>query len=431
MDSIEGFPVLTLEYGKSGKPKDSAHAAKLKNFVRDQALDELLVVSHGWNNSASEARALYEGWLREVRAGLPSEPGLAARTLGVLAVIWPSKKFQAFEREDESQSGGAASAMPEIGDPLADAEVLLEELGDEVTAEQRETLRSAAAAAVRDESHWPAFLDALARIVPHDPDDTDDADAPLFEDMADPAQALAQFDGIGMGEDEFQGGGAASGIVSGAAGAVGSVLNLTTYYVMKRRAGKVGRDGLARTLADLRTARPGLRIHFLGHSFGARLVTMAAMTLGGRAAAAPDSLSLVQAAFSHNAFSPRFPPPNTAGFFRKVMSEGCVKGPIIVTHTHNDFPVRVAYSVASALAGDNAAFVGNTPGQFGGLGANGAQHMGAEAVQGNLLPDGATGYAFASGKVFNLLADSFIKGHSDVRGPQVGYAVVKAMAATL
>jgi hypothetical protein len=200
---------------------------------------------------------------------------------------------------------------------------------------------------------------------------------------------------------------------------------------MKRRAGMVGQAGVAHSLTGLRTVKPDLRIHFVGHSFGARLVTMAAMSLNGQSSAAPDSMSLLQAAFSHNAFSANFPPPDKPGFFRNVMDEDCVKGPILVSHTFNDIPVRVAYSIASALSGDNASFARSAPSQYGGLGANGAQHMGDECKQGKLLPKGASGYAFSRDMVFNLKSDEFIKGHSDVRGPEVGYALVKAMANTL
>ncbi|MFK7764604.1 MAG: hypothetical protein AB8B62_15190 [Roseobacter sp.] len=435
MDTIEGFPVLTLVYGKSGKPEDSTHHDKLKAFVAGHNIDELMVLSHGWNNSASEARALYEGLLKHVKASLPGQPALQARKLGVLAVIWPSKRFKAFEKEDGGgQFGGAAAATsePQIGDPVEDAKVLAEELDEELTEAQRQTLTESAAAAIKDASAWPKFLETLETLVPTDEGDADDADAALFGGVQNPASALAQFDGIDADDDGgFQTGGAAGSVGRGAGGAVGSVLNFATYYVMKRRAGKVGQHGLAQTLAGVRTGRPGMRIHFAGHSFGARLVTMAAMSLNGQSAAAPDSMSLLQAAFSHNSFSASFPPPNKPGFFRNVMDRNCVRGPILVTHTFNDIPVRVAYSIASALSGDNASFTRKAPSQYGGLGANGAQFMGIEGVQGDLLQTDAAGYNFASGIVYNLKSDTFIKGHSKIRVPQVGYALVTAMATTL
>ena len=433
MATMSGFPVLTIKYGKSGKATNSAHTQKVKDFVADEDLDELLVLSHGWNNSASEARSLYKKLLRHVNDNLPSEPRLAARKIGVLAVIWPSKRFKAFEQDiSGGQAGGAASAEPEIDDPLEDARTLAAELEDELSEAQQKKLIDAAEAAIKNENNWAAFLETLKEILPHDAEGGDEADMLLFDGIADPDQALAQFDGIEAGGDDgFQGGGAAGGLVSGAAGAVGSVLNFATYYTMKRRAGNVGQFGLAHSLVGVRVGKPSLRIHFAGHSFGGRLVTMAAMSLNGQSSAAPNSMTLLQAAFSHNAFSANFPPPNKPGFFRNVMARKCVKGPILVSHTLNDIPVRVAYSIASALSGDNASFTSSAPSQFGGLGANGAQFMGSEVKQGKLLQTGASGYKFRAGKVYNLNSDKFIKGHSKIKVPQVGYALVKAMAATL
>ena len=323
METIKGFPVLTVEYGTSGKAKNQSHAQKVKDFVLSQDLDELLVLSHGWNNSAREAQDLYKKLLRHVNDNLSSEPRLAARKIGVLAVIWPSKRFKAFEKDiSGGQAGGAASAEPKIEDPLEDARTLAAELDDELSKAQQKKLIDAAEAAIKNGNNWAAFLETLREVLPHDADDGDEADMLLFDGIADPDQALAQFDGIDAGGDDgFQGGGAAGGLVSGAAGAVGSVLNFATYYVMKRRAGKVGQFGLAHSLVGVRVGKPSLRIHFAGHSFGGRLVTMAAMSLNGQSSAAPDSMTLLQAAFSQNAFSAKFPPPNKPGFFRNVMDQ--------------------------------------------------------------------------------------------------------------
>ena len=52
----------------------------------------------------------------------------------------------------------------------------------------------------------------------------------------------------------------------------------------------------------------------------------------------------------------------------------------------------------------------------------------AECVQATLLPATST-YEFLAGKVYNLKADAFITGHSDVRGPQVANAITFAFGA--
>ena len=104
-------------------------------------------------------------------------------------------------------------------------------------------------------------------------------------------------------------GGGAAGIADffgGIKAAARRVLNFATYYQMKERAGKVGAGGLNPLLRDLRAAAPELRIHLVGHSFGGRLVTAAALGRAGSEDVAPASMTLLQAAFSHNGFAQDF-----------------------------------------------------------------------------------------------------------------------------
>ena len=71
------------------------------------ALDDLVVVAHGWNNDMADARALYRDLLANVRRALDRgrAPGLAGRRIAVLGVLWPSKKFA---DEDLIPGGGAS-----------------------------------------------------------------------------------------------------------------------------------------------------------------------------------------------------------------------------------------------------------------------------------------------------------------------------------
>jgi pimeloyl-ACP methyl ester carboxylesterase len=157
------------------------------------------------------------------------------------------------------------------------------------------------------------------------------------------------------------------------------------------------------------------RIHLVGHSFGGRVVTAAAANSTTNKI---KSMTLLQAAFSHNGFS-----GNPKGFFRAVVENNRVDGPILITHTKNDKAVGVAYPLASRLKGDKTAALGDANDPFGGIGRNGAQKMAeGETITGQLLAvNGA--YTFQPRKFFNLEASSFIKDHSDVRGKEVAYAL--------
>ncbi len=199
-------------------------------------------------------------------------------------------------------------------------------------------------------------------------------------------------------------------------------LNAVTYYQMKERARSCGERGLAPVLQDV--VPTNLRLHLAGHSFGARLVTAAAAAPGP----AVTSISLLQAAFSHYSFAKDWE-PGQDGAFRSVLTSGRLTGPMIITHTRNDKAVGLAYAIASRLAGQVAAEIGDASSRFGGLGSNGAQRT-PGTLEGVLLNSSAD-YKFSSSVANNLLADAFITGHGDVSGPEVGNAVAAAMSATL
>jgi esterase/lipase superfamily enzyme len=226
---------------------------------------------------------------------------------------------------------------------------------------------------------------------------------------------------VGSGD----GGGAAGlgDLLRGAKAAARRLANFATYYRMKARAGTVGSVGVASVLRRVREARPDVNIHLVGHSFGGRLVTAAAHALD------PDTpkvtISLLQAAFSHNGLSGGFGDDGQIGFFREVLSKRRASGPIIITHTKNDKAVGVAYPLASRIARQAAAALGDRNDPYGGMGRNGAQHT--DEAKGNEAALGLPGteYVFAPGKVYNLEAD-LIRDHGDVGRIEVAYAVLCA-----
>jgi pimeloyl-ACP methyl ester carboxylesterase len=222
--------------------------------------------------------------------------------------------------------------------------------------------------------------------------------------------------------------GGAAGIgdfFSGITAAARRLLNYATYYQMKERAGKIGMRGMHALLRKIKTANPDLRVHLVGHSFGGRLVTAAALGPPESPSVAPASLTLLQAAFSHIGFARNFDGERD-GFFREVVAKGKVAGPILITHTKNDRAVGIAYPIASRIARQDASDLGDEDDIFGGIGRNGALHT-PEAELGELLDvDGR--YAFVPGKLYNLRADAHISGHSDVTGPAVVHAVLSAVS---
>lgn len=73
---------------------------------------------------------------------------------------------------------------------------------------------------------------------------------------------------------------------------------MTTWYVMKDRSGTVGATGVADAVRALHGSRPAIRIHLVGHSLGGRLMAGCAKALCDSPTLQPDSLTLLEAAFS-------------------------------------------------------------------------------------------------------------------------------------
>lgn len=194
---------------------------------------------------------------------------------------------------------------------------------------------------------------------------------------------------------------------SNAAGLVKAGAELASYYYMKERAGTVGAS-FGADLRRLHQALPGLRVHLAGHSFGARLVTAAAQ--GSAPDGAPpflESMTLIQAAFSHNSFAPE-------GGFRDVLARRLVRGPILVTHSKHDRAVGQGYPMASRLKRQNASSLGDASDPYGGLGRNGALGLTpAECIHLN-LGDLESLRAFRDYPVINLNADRVFQSHTDI-----------------
>src|SRR5262249_2913478 len=107
MTPVAGFPYFEVEYTADGAVFDAKQVAALRDFVVGNGTTDLVLISHGWNNDMSEARDLYTRFLTCLRAVVDQQAvaGLGTKTLAVMAVLWPSKKFA---DEQLTPSGAAA-----------------------------------------------------------------------------------------------------------------------------------------------------------------------------------------------------------------------------------------------------------------------------------------------------------------------------------
>ena len=431
-----------VEFRKDGAIHNEAEVARVLSGLR--GLTNLVVIAHGWNNDKAEATSLFDAFQKSVNdTGVEDLiSGAGSRNLGVVRIYWPSKKFA---DRDLIPGGGAASvgaanaasdeSLQRLLNELKDDPVLLG--GQDIDEARRVHLdrAQALASSLRESAAARAeYVQAIRAILNPDDKHTEDGSAEFFS--ADPEtlfQALSENvkfrPASGSGGATALANGGAAGFVGdtaeGVAAAARRIANFATYYQMKSRAGTVGRTGVALMLARIRATRANLPLHLVGHSFGGRLVTAAAAALPAGSAAV--NLMLLQAAFSHNGIGRKFDGKND-GAFRTVIQDRRVSGPVLITHTKNDRAVGIAYPLASRIANDAAAALGDENDPYGGIGRNGAQHT-PEAEAG-VLGDLDAAYSFKPGKVYNLRADRFIADHSTVTGHQVAHAFWHGLIAT-
>ena len=317
--------------------------------------ENLFVMVHGWNSDIDQARALYTNLFTQFSR--TRETHAVRQPCAALGILWPSEKFA----PPALIPGGAACLDP---------------------GPQRE------------------FVASLRALLPDQPDDEG-------------ARELLAMDGADLLTD-LEGGAAHIGDrLAHIRHSIDMLMNLATYHLMKDRAGVVGRTGLARALDQIHDDYPGIRIHLAGHSFGCRAIASAAAAVRRPVA----SMTLLQAAFSHNSFSP-------PGGFRSVVTDGRCEGPILITHSVKDEAVGICYPLASRFLRQNASSLGDANDRYGALGRNGARHT-PEASDGDLLPEGAP-YALAPGRIYNLQADDIIQAHSDIVKPETAWALLSA-----
>ena len=445
MKTISGIPVFELEFDKAGKLFDAAQLSALVSDVATRQATDLILFAHGWNNDMADARKLYTAFFTAFGAFAPTTAnGGSARAFVGAVVLWPSKKFT----DKDLIPGGGAAAL--ASQEVAAIRARLKDLANDpvrlgksvaVSATKQKKIATAEQLLKRIETDPDAQVE-FVRIVrsllsdkaAHADDGTKDlfevSERKLLDGLRRPVSATLAVGSGGAAAGSFATfGGTANGgaadlgdsIMSG----VRRLLNVTTYYQMKERAGSVGANGVAAALAKLRQKAPGIRLHLVGHSFGGRVVTAAADAVGGSSKI--DSLTLLQAAFSHNGLAAKFD-GKSDGFFRKIVTGKKVRGPILVTCTKNDTAVGIAYPLASRLGGQNAAAFGDENDPYGGIGRNGAVKT-PEAIKGSLLAANGA-YSFAGGSIYNLNADAFISDHSDICKPQVAWALACGIAKT-
>ncbi len=426
---VTGFPYWEMAFDQTGQLTSPATFDQLVAEVPQQALTDLFLMSHGWNNTPQAARDLYARYFGQIRALIDAGQGAKAASIGVVGIIWPSMRWA--DETPVAQAGGAMSIRTHPPDAalVTDLKAVYTEPAQQ---QALDTLAQLLTTRPRDPQALVQFQQSMRALVAT-PDAAaapeDNGDHLLFD--LDAEQVFKDFSRLAPPRPI--GGAAGVGDVFGSLwDGAKEALRATTYWEMKRRAGVVGQRGVGPLMMRLSSAQPNLRMHLIGHSFGARV---AAFSLSGLPDTATSTTSpvrsvfLLQGAFSHFSFASALPFDHSrSGALANMLTR--VNGPFLVSHTLKDTAVGTFYPMASMLAHDDASATDDLLFRWGAMG-----HDGAQAVDAAEAPIGRVGtaYPFVSGGALNLDGNALIVNgsppdgaHGDIFHPEIAWASLAA-----
>ncbi len=447
-----GEPVWDLQFDEDGRLTSPASADFLGE-VAAAGITDLFAFSHGWGTSQAKALRLYNDMFPMIRAAAHGLAGLG--TIGFAGIYWPSLWFPPTPATTpgpggSQQAGGGAEVSLSAGTgAVTGADIAAGLAPGFADPAQQETItqigklidQGLAPGAAAETDDWKQqqlqqISQLIKSLTPPPPADGEYEDAGetallLTDDPATAYQATADtFGSVSSASSEQGIGDWFSKAVSGAKDAL-RVLSFTT---MKTRGGTVGRVGLGPLLAALHARSPAVRVHLIGHSFGARLVSFALAGVGTPDDSPVASLTLLQGAFSHWSFA--HAQDNPFGSAGALNTYACrVHGPLVATHTSYDWAVGIWYPRASFLAQQDAEAV--VADRWGGLGSDGFQAV-SPARDVSMPAQGGTAYGFAPGTFYRIEAASVINNtanepfsgaHSDIKKTPVAQLAAAAAAA--
>lgn len=378
---LHGFPYATVQLDRNGAPVDPAELRRAMSELSALAPSDVLVLVHGWNATRTSAEARYGRYLGHARTLIDGRlaQDLRGRQFAVIGLVWPS----------------IPESLQSPTDARADD---VRVAAQEAFPHDAELLRAVRAGQVPDREHVEQLIDRVteSEIFAQEPD------LPGRE----PGRASLRGEALDLGT------------------LWRDIVVWASYYEMRERAGRIGEGGGRGLVRDIQKAAPSAKVHLLGHSFGARLAASVARGPNGDPPLTLASLHLIQGAFSHFGFGAATGPA-PEGYFRPVLTNRVVTGPILVTHTGNDLALSILYTLASTFAGHTWDAM-ERPNPFGAIGVTGALNAGAQSVV--LKADDPL--TFRKGQIYNLQSDAVIPNHGDVEQLDVVRAVLRGISVT-
>ncbi len=430
---VRYYLIALDENGKERREADGSLTSEtISEHLKDTsiALSDVFVMSHGWMADVPGAIAQYDAWVPLLAAANP-DPKRVPLYIGL---HWPSLPWG-----DETMSTGAGvlgGAAPPIESEVDDYAL---RIGD--TPAARDAIRmifTEAEVNPNSVSLTPELRAAYRQLFKESglglegPSGAPGADQNAFDPDAIVWQASKQVNG------------GASGGVPGLLGFGNVVKNIVlaplrtlSFWKMKDRARQIGEGAAHDLLRSWMLDAPKVRFHLMGHSFGCIVVSA---SLAGAAKGKPlsrpaSTLYLVQGALSLWSYADDIPyVSGTGGYFRRILDEQRVSGPVVTTRSRFDSAVGFFYPLGACAVGEIILAAEDYP-PYGGIGAFGIRGIGG-AEDRPMLP-ASSSYSFQPGQVYNLEASEFIKkgegpsgAHCDIVHPEVAHAFWQAALVT-
>jgi hypothetical protein len=427
---------------------DPAGEKQLVEQLHATDVTDLVMFSHGWNNDEAAATALYGQWFDLLNAQLGS-----GRKVGFVGIRWPSQLWRDVPIPDFDPTPGGPA--PEAAGLNETASAAAE--GPALSPEQLQDLKTLFPQGSKE-------LDEIASLLAADPNQgrADEMFAAMqrFSD----AVTVESTDGeapeskrpamleAGKTANEVFGAYAnaliASGVdITGGAGGGGAglfdqigklwhgakeALRGVSYWQMKNRAGVVGQHGVGPLIGRIAAEFPTLRIHLVGHSFGARVVSFALAGLPSGDPSPVKSVTLLEGAFSRFAFTDKLP-------FDSVHPNGALAGdlarldgPLTVCFSSHDMALSLSYPLASAASGDDSAGADDPLFRWRAIGSLGAYNAATQFID-----QVGTKYPFAKAAILNIDSSAVVKqgdppsgAHSDIFHEELAWIVASAAQLT-
>jgi pimeloyl-ACP methyl ester carboxylesterase len=412
-----------LRFGKDGR-LESPQTAELA-VAAARAATDVFVFSHGWNNVYGDALRNYtrfaEGFIAQ-RAEFQLQVPADYRPV-LIGIVWPSTWFVMDSENGPDIAGGDGKASGEI---------------EAMTAEVTDGWDTGTRGQLLDLVDGVELLteaqarDVAALLLGNWSEDEDgQSTRPDIDNVID---AWKEIDGVetAAGDDEDEigviGGGQSDAAVNAAGGFSldpRGILRMASVWKMKDRAGDVGKLGVGPLLS--RIAKPGVRLHLIGHSFGARVMLSAVAHSPVFDSNPVHSLLLLQPAVNRWCFAQDVAQLGRAAGYAKVPDR--VVRPIIATRSTFDQPLHEVFH--HALRGDNfgeinAAAVGDTDryGALGGYPPQGIRFADQEAkAPGTRYDLGGSERVISANGSRVIDGKPMIDGHSDVNSPVTWWAL--------